>query len=877
MRFRRISTGQKRGFRLGSGLPMIARSILVSLLSASLLPGATALKDLAAYTQGMEALDSRLWEIAESRFEEALKTPDLTAADQRILRLKQLETWIRGDRSAEAMARLNEATWENDPETYFWKAQALAGLGRYREAAEALAPAISNDKAAHRSEALLTRASLQLSLNEQDAAFETLEVLTKVGEAKSVRQARLRQAAILIDQGKSKEPRKILPDAKSLPAEDQPEQAFLHARLLLAEGKSAEAVSAFSILLDQPQGQSLLRYHSAIVGLADALAASEGTAAAADSLLAAVQKHPDSPLLEAIFRRLQQWIPDQPAPNDAILERLAQWSPASQTPPTGLIPTIGSGATGAWPTAEKKEGSDLNAFALFTRAIGLHRQPTPTAKAEAVRLLTRLRIEHPDHFLAAKALMQWGKWLLEEGHADRALSALSAVRQNAGSPLIQGESAFIEARAEFDRGNPAAAAALFEQAASLLPAGNGDLAALNSALIRLQSGPVIAAAPSNPERDARIQADLELERALSDPVAESSFAALRKFISNHPQSKRIAEARLAAAEAGIAGYPADLEFALEQIRTITSDPGMKAAVPVERLELARLHIADQSPQPSEAIELSRQFLAEHGNSPEAADASMILGRSLFRNKDYHDARLVLEKLAASAPDDRRAPAALMLAAQAAALGATAQSLEESLILFGNVASGSSGLAPLARLQRASLLTKLYRFDATISELQPWFKSMATNDPLRIPAGRQLAQALFAQGGTKPGAYKEALSIYDQLLVSAAGQPSLLDQLRYLRGMTLELLPRTDGAPGKRTREALETYYAVLQSAAIKPPTDWEDCELCGFRAVKLLEEAGRWEAAISTANKIASFKGPRAEEAAARAKQLRLEHMIWEE
>lgn len=877
MRFGRISTGQGRGFRLASPHAMIVRPMVLTLLLGLPSLGAPVLKGIPAYAQGLEALNAGLWEVAESRFEEALKTPDLAPADLHLLRLKQLETWIRDDRAGEALARLNDPQWANDPETYFWKSQALAGLGRYREAADGLSPAMENEKVPHRSEALLTRASLQLSLNDQDAAFASLEVLGKTGDAKAVRQARLRQAAILIDQGKPKEARKLLPEAKSLPPEDLQEHAFLNARLLLAEGKAGDAATAFSLLLDQPKGQSLIRYHGAIIGLADALSQSEGTAAAADSLLAAIQLHPDSPMLEAMFRRLQQCLPDQPAPNDAILERLAQWSPSSPPPPTGPIPTVGSGAAGAWPTATEKSANDLAAFALFTRAIGLHRQPTPDAKAEAVRMLNRLRIEHPDHFLVPRALLQWGKWLLDEGHADRALTALAAVRQSAGSPLVQGESAFIEARAEFDRGNPAAAAALFDQAAALLPTGNGDLAALNSALIRLQSGPVIAAVPSNPERDARIQADLELERALSDPVAESSFAALRKFILAHPQSKRIAEARLAAAEAGIASHPADQEFSLEQIRMINSEPELKAAVSVERLELVRLRIADQNPQPSEAIQLSRQFLAAYGNSPEAADAKMILGRNLFRNKDYHDARLILEKLAASAPDDRRAPAALMLAAQAAALGATAQSLEESLILFGNVASGSSGLAPLARLQRASLLTKLYRFDATIAELQPWFKSMAPNDPLRIPAGRQLAQALFAQGGTKPGAYVEALAIYDQLLVSAAGQPSLMDQLRYLRGMTLELLPRTDGAPGKRTREALETYYAVLQSAAVKPPTDWESCELCGFRAVKLLEEAGRWEAAISTASKIASFNGPRAEEAAARAKQLRLEHMIWEE
>ncbi|OYV06894.1 MAG: hypothetical protein CFE26_03835 [Verrucomicrobiales bacterium VVV1] len=857
MRFGRISTGQRRGIRLASPHTMIVRPMVLTLLLALPSLGAPALKGIPAYAQGLEALNAGLWEVAESRFEEALKTPDLTPADQRVLRLKQLETWIRDDRSADALAKLSEPAWANDPETYFWKSQAL-----------------ENDKAAHRSEALLTRASLQLSLNDQDASFATLEVLGKIGDAKAIRQARLRQAAILIDQGKTKEARKLLPEAKSLPPEDLQEQAFLNAKLLLTEGKAGEAVSAFTLLLDQPKGQSLLRYLGAIIGLADELSQSEGTSAAADSLLAAIQLHPDSPLLEAMFRRLQQWLPDQPAPNDAILERLAQWSPSKPPPPAGLFSVQGDGATGAWPVFATEPSDDLSAFALFTRAIGLHRQPTADAKASASRLLTRLRIEHPDHFLASKALLQLGKWQLEEGRGERAFAALTAVRQMVGSPLIQGEAAFLEARAEFDRGNAAAAVSLFDQAAALLPNGSGDLAALNAALVRLQSGPVISAVPGNADRDARILADLALERALSLPSPEASFEALKKFLTDHPNSARSAEARLSAADAALHVHPVDLEFARKQIEMVSADPALLAQVNAKRISLLKIRIADHSPQPSDAILAAKALL---NDQPDNQEASMILGRSLFRNGDYHNARLVLEKLAATDPKSPVAPAALMLAARSAALGATASSREESLILFAKVAEGSSGLAPLAKLERARLLTDLNRLDTTIAELQPWFQSMKPADPLRIPSGLLLAEALYARGTAKPDSLTDALAIYDQLLSAAVGRPSVRHRLHYLRGMTLELLPRGNGIPGTREREALESYYIVLQSGSSQPLGEWEWFERCGIRALALLEKAGRWEAAISTASKIASFNGPRAEEAAARAKQLRLEHMIWEE
>jgi hypothetical protein len=61
------------------------------------------------------------------------------------------------------------------------------------------------------------------------------------------------------------------------------------------------------------------------------------------------------------------------------------------------------------------------------------------------------------------------------------------------------------------------------------------------------------------------------------------------------------------------------------------------------------------------------------------------------------------------------------------------------------------------------------------------------------------------------------------------------------------------------------------------PAEWHYFELCGFRALALLEKARRWPAAVACARKIASFKGPRAEEAEARASQLQLKHMIWED
>ena len=62
-----------------------------------------------------------------------------------------------------------------------------------------------------------------------------------------------------------------------------------------------------------------------------------------------------------------------------------------------------------------------------------------------------------------------------------------------------------------------------------------------------------------------------------------------------------------------------------------------------------------------------------------------------------------------------------------------------------------------------------------------------------------------------------------------------------------------------------------------PPAEWEWFERSCFRLLTMLEAEEDWKAAIAIAGRIASFGGPRAEEAATRARQLRLKHMIWED
>jgi hypothetical protein len=185
------------------------------------------------------------------------------------------------------------------------------------------------------------------------------------------------------------------------------------------------------------------------------------------------------------------------------------------------------------------------------------------------------------------------------------------------------------------------------------------------------------------------------------------------------------------------------------------------------------------------------------------------------------------------------------------------------------------LTAIAMLEEAGHLIDMYRLPEASTFLKKWTKALPENDPLQLPAGLLLGEALYAQGSGNLASLVEALAVYDKLLSQAKNQPALLNRLQYLRGTTLEQLPDEKDSAKKREKEAFQAYHSVLETTTA--PAEWEYFERCGFSALALLEKASRWQAAVTVAEKIASFKGPRSQEAAARASKIKLERMIWEE
>lgn len=845
-----------------------ARIILTGLLGLGVLHGQEVkLDEIPTYRLGLDALDGRLWEVAANRFEVALETEGLATGDKAAILLRLAEAKVRGNRGEAALEILESPELEDHPARPFWQAQAMAAEGRFREAVEAFG-ALPEDSP-HPVEARLTRARLQRAIGDPEEALATLEPLLE--GAKAPVAARLLRSEILLGLKRGQEALDGLPDEKSLSADEAAATRLLRAKCLLSLGEEAKAAEILGRLLESPRNQTLTAHHEAAINLARARLRSGRPQAAADGLLAFIQQNPTTPLLGRAFELLLRCLPEEPAPNDPILNRLREWVPAARIEGPDL-PGNRPGALGAWPLPEPA-ADPLAPQALFHLALGRKRQTTPDAPLRARQLLDRLRLEYPNHALVPWALLVCGQWELEDGNRERANACLGAIQElGPDSPSeLRAQALTLEAGALFQEGKYDEAAALFDRAAELLETERRRSARLNAATSLLAGGDIPAFDRLREEaNDPDLQTQLELERSLhlASQRSPEALPSLLAFIRRHPDHPRLDDARLSAALAALAAIPPQPEVAERMLTAIDTDS--RTALRPSSLALAEMRLHQSRGEWREAADRAGEFLKAFPEDPSAPTLRFEQGRALFRNRDYNDARLVLEALAKDAPESPQAPAALLLSARAAAEGGTPQSQAESIVLFDQLIESDSSFAAVARLEKADILIRLARLDEAIESLEPWFAGMEKEDPLRLSAGMLLGDALFARAEGDPERLDHALKLYEQLLEGLPADSPARFRILYQKGLVMEQL---EG----REDEALIAYMDVIQSAPESPRGDWNAIESCGFAALRILEKREEWVAAMKLARRIAKLGGPRSEEASERAKTLGMEHFLWDE
>ncbi|MCW1885732.1 hypothetical protein OKA04_13410 [Luteolibacter flavescens] len=844
---------------------------LVTMLSAAPKPAS-----IPAYKEGLDALSARLWEVAATRFQTALETPDLDAAGRQTILLRLAETRIRAGEAGEAMSILEDPALEGHAEIPFWKGQALAADGRLMEALTLLDGDAIAPTAPHFREALFTRAALLQALGNQNAALDALAVLAKDRDAATALRARLESADILLSRGRAEEALTAIPPLNARMSPRQSARAeLLRARAQLEKGEHVAATGIFSALMAKAGDDPAFKIYrtEAAVGLARAQLAGGNREAATDGLIAFIEDERDSPKIGMAFPALLDCLPETPDADDVILTRLREWCP----PPVIKVPAVinaGNGSTGVWPAAPVAE-DELATQALYYLALGLRREGSTPSKDQARRLLTRLRLDYPEHPLAERALLENARWDLADGRNEQAAAALSALDGSNSAPVLRAEASISAAASAFAAGDHALAASESAKAADLLDGDARRGATINGAISRLAAGdlPAFQKIAADPKAPRSVKTELELEQSLflASQRDSTALASLDRFILAHPDHPRLPEARLAAALAALEGTPPDTAFAIAQLDSLS--PEQAGELPPAALAMARIQIAGRENRWADAVALAKDFLASFPDDPRKDEFRFELGNAYYENGDFNDARLELAKLAADAPAAPQAEAALLLAARSSALVTTPEAKRESLVLFDKVIGNKGALADTARLMKARALGPA---DAA-KELLPWFEEMRKDHPLRLRVGLELGDALYNSAGTDPAPLAQALRIYETLLADLSADSMDRPEIEYLRGRVLEQLPDPKLPTKKREAEALDVYFSVLEAATRQAPSDWRWVDRCGVRALTLLESAQRWEAAIGVAEMHKKLASPGAPAAAERAKALKLEHFVWDE
>ncbi len=848
------------------------------------------LNKLPNYREAAKAMSDHLPGVAADNFRAILTTPKLSDAAKAATNLMLAEALIRssvesgGDEklSTEAMEILSQKELSSFSSITLWKAEALASLGQYIEAEKALGAVPKTHSLSI--EAQLARARILIALNQNDQALIILNEVSKTKKSPGRNTAALLAAELQIDAGKNELALKSLEIADTETPAAAKLKEYLNARLALNDDKTAEAVNRFQSLVTAPDEHHSTRiFHACFLGLADAQAANKDVEGAITTLQQFIDDHPDSYALQAAFERLVAYLPENITEEHPSMEKLRSWAGEKALTAESVILGAGDGATGIQ-TIEIStlENHDLAALALFYRAKLLTRTQLEKNQIQAAAILARLRNiysqsnQSPSELylkLFSASLLETAYLHLQQKQLDLATFSLAVMEKITFSPQLKNQSSILRGEILASKDDYEGAMRAFQGA--LLSSSDliARTASINAGIMALKASNLLAFEQIvDSAEDSKVKASLALERALwrcaaSDIQGRNDMDA---FIMANPGHPRENEARLALAAACVNIAPPDITLAKAQLEIIS--PRMQEATQQAQITRIRIRAESLLQEWQTAAQIAENFLAKFENSPLSANIQFKCGEAYYHNEDFNKARRIFQNFGEKYPENALTPYAKFYEAMSARLGGTAQSREECITMFQNIIESKHALAAEARIQQSRVLIDLERYTEAESALKPLMTNKNISPEEQLGSGVLMADCLQRQSLGNSEKIIQAVTIYNELLKIENLSPAWIHRIHYLRGQAYEGM--------KKTSEAFKSYYSVI--IAGQAPDDpqakreeWFWFYRCGFKALAMLEDTGRWEASVKVAKRIASFNGPRKEEADKRAKDLARKHMIW--
>jgi tetratricopeptide (TPR) repeat protein len=258
-----------------------------------------------------------------------------TPAEQTVARRHLVEALVRAGQPEQALDLFAGASGlTNDAEAIFWRAQALATLGRWSEALPFYQKASAEMTPPRSAEATFGEAEALRALGHTEDAIRVLRTLEDVPRWST--RAKLGVAQLLIARGNLSAAERLLRATKAQLTSERNERRFLFGRLNLAQGHPERAIETLGVILKKPEGVSHPLLVATLFSLADAHIQTRTPESGDDALEEFIDHHPNDSALPAIFTRLdalyqmerkpstnelEHWMRDPAQPRQA----LAQW------------------------------------------------------------------------------------------------------------------------------------------------------------------------------------------------------------------------------------------------------------------------------------------------------------------------------------------------------------------------------------------------------------------------------------------------------------------------------------------------------------------------------------------------------------------------
>ncbi len=786
-------------------------------------------------SEARRALAESIPQVAIQKIETLRADPNFSVEYRTASVLLLGEALLAAGRRDEALRAVQPLVVADDERGLLLHAHILAGMGRWAEALPVYERLTAKPDAP--TAAKLGLAESSHALGQTARAIEVLEAFIQANPRATT--ARMRLAGLLAETKQGNRARTVLAEAHIETPGDWLWERYLRGRLLLLDGNPAECIAVLDELTKSEMLSENLRV-AATLAMTDARILLSGYEVADRVLEGFIWKYPDSAYLDLVFRRLDQVYVAEKNPPESGLQK--------------------------WAAAPEKRRAALARFYVARLQLRAHKLDRATVSIDA------FIGNFPTHPLLPYVYLMQADVQIERRKFAAAVVSLEAAERHAETEELRAEIELRTGIVSYQQGEYLLALNKFEnvgrRSAKLRQTAIFDaaLATLNHRNFDRffeQYRDMTARFP-----DSDLRAELILEQGLvqaraGDPRAEET---LQLFLLNFPKHPRRPEARLALAELAFleSKYP-DASRYLLAVGEAPRQPEMD-----EHAEYLAIFL-EESKTPrddSKVVDLGRRFLLRFPASPLVAEVRFKLGQVYFRNDDLANAETQFVTVGKDWPGSPYAETALFLAGQSAMKTNNPGSIDRALDLFDQVVKRDGQLKLYARQQQAIVQGRLGKESAAnklydiILEAQP-----AADAELRFAALAAKGDNLVILGRKDPALLVAAVTVFDELATTPDVPAGWRNQALYKKAAAYEHTGRV--------QEALVAYYDVLGRSRPED-RDYLWYYKAGFDAARILEAGKEWKSAIGIYEKMAVLDGPRAAEAKARVKQLRLEHFIWE-